>query len=142
MTTPSLSGALRRLRRRAHVHVGDASGGPQPAETCYGSYEVCGEHHVHHATCGSRSLVCGRPEDRDAVAIVEWLDSLLTIEPGHVAALKALGERLRSLTQPMGPAYRHDAAVTVLEVVRHAEALAALRGPGQPYVHVSERRGP
>lgn len=69
--------ALRRFRRRAHVHVGTADGEPQPPGSCYGPYETCGEHHLHSTTCGGRELVCGRPEDRDAVALVEWFDAVL-----------------------------------------------------------------
>lgn len=69
--------ALARLRWRAHVHVGDPSGGKQPWGSCYGSYESCGEHHAHDDRCGSRNVVCGRPEDRDAVALVERIDAML-----------------------------------------------------------------
>ncbi len=71
--------ALARLRWRAHVHVGTADGGPQPPGSCYGSYETCGEHHLHSTTCGGRPVVCGRPEDRDAVALVEWIDSAMAL---------------------------------------------------------------
>jgi hypothetical protein len=69
--------ALARLRYRAHVHVGDGSGQQQPHRSCYGSYETCGEHHAHDETCGSRTLICGRPEDQDAVALLEWIEARL-----------------------------------------------------------------
>jgi hypothetical protein len=69
--------ALARLRRAVHVHVGDGSGGPQPHSSCYGSYETCGEHHVHDERCGGRRLVCGRKQDRDAIAILEWIEARL-----------------------------------------------------------------
>jgi hypothetical protein len=70
--------ALARLRYRAHRHVGDASGRPRPpGPTCYGSYEPCGEHHAHDETCGSRYLICRRPDDPDAVALLEWIEARL-----------------------------------------------------------------
>lgn len=67
--------ALARLRARVHVHVGDGSGRTQPHGTCYGSYEVCGEHHAHDEMCGGRRLVCGRDEDRDGIALLEWIEA-------------------------------------------------------------------
>lgn len=73
--------ALARLRWRAHIHVGDASGGEQPRGSCYGQYETCGEHHMHDATCGSRVLICGQLEDKDAVALVEYIDALVKAFP-------------------------------------------------------------
>ncbi len=69
--------ALARLRYKAHVHVGDGSGREQPRGSCYGTYEACGEHHAHDLNCGSRSRTCGQPEDRDAVALLEWIEARL-----------------------------------------------------------------
>ena len=70
--------ALARLRYRAHRHVGVSSGlKREPGPTCYGDYETCGEHHMHDATCGSRTLICRRPDDPDAVALLEWIEARL-----------------------------------------------------------------
>jgi hypothetical protein len=72
--------ALARLRWRAHRHAGTGTGEAQPRGSCYGSYEVCGEHHAHDDRCGGRNLICGQPEDMDAIALVEWIDAKLKEE--------------------------------------------------------------
>lgn len=73
--------ALARLRYRAHVHVGSPSGAvARTPGSCYGEYEPCGELHACDAHCGSRRLICGRSEDRDAVALLEWIEARLAAE--------------------------------------------------------------
>lgn len=67
---------MNRLRWRAHVHIGTGDGKEQPPGTCYGSYETCGEHHVHDDRCGGRSLVCGVREDKDLAALLSSYDKL------------------------------------------------------------------
>ena len=71
--------ALARLRYAAHVHDGSENGNENPGK-CYGMYETCGEHHAHTGTCGGRMLVCGRRENRDAVALLEWIEVRLKAE--------------------------------------------------------------
>lgn len=67
----------RRLRWRAHVHVGSARGDvKQPPGSCYGSYETCGEHHAHDDHCGIRRLVCFREQDADLAALLAAYDAM------------------------------------------------------------------
>lgn len=60
---------LQALRRRAHLH----------SDRCYGMYQVCGEHHMHDATCGSRSLICGQREEPDLALLLDEMDRLRAI---------------------------------------------------------------
>lgn len=76
---------MRRLRFRAHVHVGTSDGRPQPPGSCYGRYEPCGEHHVHDDRCGGRDLVCGHGhrEDSDLAALLSSYDKLQSRLAAH-----------------------------------------------------------
>jgi hypothetical protein len=58
---------IKRLRRRAHVH---------DVYYCYGTYEPCGEHHVHDDKCGGRDLVCRMSEDKDLVELLAEFDRM------------------------------------------------------------------
>jgi len=61
-----------------------------------------------------------------------------TVESEHVAELRRVADRL--LVGPVSPAEGRELAVAVMSVVRYAEALEALRGPGEPYVHILPRK--
>ena len=101
-------------------------------------YRVCSQ-------CGYRI-----PVSRDVDPIVEMSADncpgrgepvLYSIEPGHLAGLRAVAKRLYTENRMNGDDMR-DAAHTIMTVVRFAESLHALRGPGEPYVHVYPKDGP
>ena len=66
---------------------------------------------------------------------------LYTIEEAHLDLLKAVAERLRFVENDSDNISR-DAAISIMSVVRFAEALHALRGPGEPYVHLNPKEKP
>jgi len=59
---------------------------------------------------------------------------LYAIERAHLDLLKAIAERLRFIEDDDNTS--RDAAIGIMSVVRYAEALQALRGPGELYVHL------
>ena len=99
-------------------------------------YRVCSQ-------CGYRIPVS---RDVDPVAAMAVEDcpgrvepTLYCIEPGHLASLRAVATRLYTENRMNGDEIR-DAAHTIISVIRFAESLEALRGPGEPYVHVTPRK--
>ena len=64
--------------------------------------------------------------------------TLFSVKRRHLAALRACAE---TLDRPGASPNDQAAATTIMEVVRYAEAVEALRGPGEPYVHLCLRRG-
>jgi len=65
---------------------------------------------------------------------------LYTIEQTHLDLLKTIAERLRFVEDDDNTS--RDAAIGIMSVVRYAEALQALRGPGEPYVHLNPKEKP
>lgn len=63
---------------------------------------------------------------------------LYTIEAEHIERLKAVANRL---LEENSNAMDHAADI-IMSVVRYAEALQALRGPGEPYVHLNPKEKP
>ena len=63
---------------------------------------------------------------------------LYSIEPEHLAGLRSVAKRLYTEDRMTGDEMR-DSAYTIMAAVRFAESLEALRGPGEPYVHVTPK---
>lgn len=57
------------------------------------------------------------------------------IEPGHLEQIRSFVKRLYTEQRMNGDEMR-DAAHTLMSIVRYAESLDALRGPGEPYIHM------
>lgn len=66
---------------------------------------------------------------------------LYCIEPQHLESLKAIAKRLYTENRMNGDEMR-DAAHGIMVAVRFAEALEALRGPGELYVHLNPKEKP
>jgi hypothetical protein len=64
-----------------------------------------------------------------------------TIEAEHLERLKNAAKRLYTERRMDGDEMR-DFAHSIMTVVRYAEALHALRGPGEPYVHLNPKEKP
>lgn len=73
---------------------------------------------------------------------------LYSIEAWHLERLKTVATRLREAGERRLPVGEEragsgellDAAHDIMVAVRFAEAIEALRGPGEPYVHMTPRR--
>ena len=63
---------------------------------------------------------------------------LYSIEPNHLESLRSWAKRLYTENRMNGDEMR-DGAHAIMAVVRYAESLEALRGPGVPYVHMTQR---
>lgn len=63
---------------------------------------------------------------------------LYSIEPQHLQKLRAVAKRLYTEDRLTGDEMR-DAAHAIMTAVNYAEALQALRGPGEPQVHLCPR---
>ena len=68
------------------------------------------------------------------------------IEPKHLDDLRNVAETLRDFAAlgrlSLSNMQVAGLATRIMSVVRHAEALDALSGPGEPYVHVTPREHP
>lgn len=104
-----------------------------------------GDVHVYRACnqCGKRVLV-SRDADPTAEMAVDDCPGkplvLCRIEHSHLDQLRAIAHQLHDDTVnelSFGDVLRRMvvSAQTLMEIVRYAEALEALRGPGEPYVH-------
>ena len=90
---------------------------------------------VYPRTRDGRCQGCGivgdhPPHEPGAVKLV-----LYSVEQRHLAALRSVADRLYIEG-------RREMATSIMEVVRFAETLEALRGPGQPYVHMTPKEKP
>lgn len=83
-------------------------------------------------------------EPKKTVTVSET--KLFSIEPSHLDGLRVVATRLTvaSTTQdpmgPMGPEEMRYAAQIIMQAVRFAESLEALRGPGELYVHMTPKK--
>jgi hypothetical protein len=92
--------------------------------------------------------VCGsvQPEGGEWQA-PKYVSAIYCIEQHHLDRLKTIATRMRDASEKrlpvgaerMGAGEMLDAAHDIFTAVRYAESLHALRGPGEPYVHVTPR---
>jgi len=87
---------------------------------------------VYPRTRDGRCQGCGVVGDHQKVL-------LYSIEPAHLARLRTIAKRLYTEDRLTGDEMR-DAAHGIMAAVNFAESLEALRGPGQPYVHMTPKK--
>jgi hypothetical protein len=63
---------------------------------------------------------------------------IYTIEGAHLESLEAVARRLYT-GDHMTEGDMRNAAHTIMVVIKYAEAIEALRGPGEPYVHLTPK---
>ena len=100
--------------------------------------------HVHRMClqCGKQIPVSRDVDPVAALAVedcpVREQPVLYCIEPCHLVDLRAVAKRLYTEDRMNGDEMR-NAAHVILAIVRFAESLDALCGPGEPYVHLYPR---